>query len=198
MFYDNFKISYLISFVIILMLLQNGVCLSSEFSQMNQQPEFHLLNDELEDEFEWLRAETLVYSVNKYPEKLFQIPAAVYKINSEDICRSGALTIPDVLRLSPGTHVAQFNTADWSVAIRGFTTELNNNLLVLMDGRTLYTPIFSGVFWNNVDTIIEDIDSIEVIRGPGGTIWGANAVNGVVNIISKKIKDTQGMEKRKS
>jgi len=193
MFYDNYKISYLLLFFIIFLFSQNGVSNASEFSQMNQQPQFHLLNDELEDEFEWLRAETLVYSVNKYPEKLFQIPAAVYKINSEDICRSAALTIPDILRLSPGTHVAQFNTADWSVAIRGFTKELNNNLLILMDGRTLYTPIFSGVFWNYVDTIIEDIDSIEVIRGPGGTIWGANAVNGVVNIISKKVKDTQGM-----
>jgi len=188
-----FKVNLFISYVIILIFIQFGQGYANEFNQMNQEPKFHLLEDELENEFEWLRAETLVYSVNKYPENLFQIPAAVYKIDSDDICRSGSLTIPDILRLSPGTNVAQFNTADWSVAVRGFTTELVNNLLVLMDGRTVYTPIFSGVFWNYVDTIVEDIDSIEVIRGPGGTIWGANAVNGVVNIISKRVQETQGM-----
>jgi len=189
----NYKINYVISYVFIMMFIQNVPAHTIELNHINQQPEFHLLKNELDNEFEWLNAETLVYSVNKYPENLFQIPAAVYKIDSENICRSGSLTIPDVLRLSPGTHVAQFNTAEWSVAIRGFTTELVNNLLVLMDGRTLYTPIFSGVFWNYVDTIIDDIDSIEIIRGPGGTIWGANAVNGVINIISKKVQETQGL-----
>jgi len=177
----------------VLIFIQCDPCHASDFSQKDNQSDFHLLNEEFKDEFEWLYAETLVYSVNKYPENLFQIPAAVYKINSEDISRLGALTIPDLLRWSPGTYVAQFNTADWSVAVRGVSDELVNNLLVLMDGRTLYTPIFSGVFWNYVDMIVEDIDSIEVIRGPGGTIWGANAVNGVINILSKKAQETQGM-----
>jgi iron complex outermembrane receptor protein len=185
--------NHIISNVIFLIFFVHGFVCADEFFEINQEPKFHLLETELEDEFEWLHAETLIYSVNKYPENLFQIPAAVYKIDSENICRSGALTIPDVLRLAPGTHVAQFTLSDWSVAIRGFTTELVDKLLVLMDGRTLYTPIFSGVFWNSVDAVMEDIDSIEVIRGPGGTIWGANAVNGVVNIISKKVQETQGL-----
>jgi len=188
-----YKINRIITNVIFLIFFAYGVVCANEFFEINQEPEFHLLDAELDDEFEWLRAETMVYSVNKYPEKLFQIPAAVYKIDAENICRFGALTIPDVLRFTPGTNVAQFNTSDWSVAIRGFSTELVNNLLVLMDGRTLYTPIFSGVYWNSVDAVMEDIESIEVIRGPGGTIWGANAVNGVINIISKKVQDTQGM-----
>jgi iron complex outermembrane receptor protein len=188
-----FKVPYIISVIILLIFILHGFVYANKPCKINQEPEFHLLDAELDNEFEWLRAETLVYSVNKIPENLFQIPAAVYKIDSEKICRSGALTIPDVLRLAPGTNVAQFNTSDWSVAVRGFTTELVNNLLVIMDGRTLYTPIFSGVYWNSVDALLEDIDSIEVIRGPGGTIWGANAVNGVVNIISKKVQDTQGM-----
>jgi len=191
--YSIIDIKRFILYVFILILIQYAPCQASDLIQDNYPSEFHILDEELEDEFEWLHAETLVFSVNKYPEKLFQIPAAVYKINSEDMLRSGALTIPDILRYSPGINVAQFNTSDWSVAVRGFTKELVNNLLVLMDGRTLYTPIFSGVFWNYVDTIIEDIDSIEIIRGPGGTIWGANAVNGVINIISKKVQDTQGM-----
>ena len=187
------QFSHLIAFVVVLILIPYTQSYAIQLDQTKQQPEFHLLNDELENEFEWLRAETLVYSVSKYPEELFQIPGAVYKIKSDDIRRSGALCIPDILRQSPGTHVTLFNTSDWTVAVRGFTAELVNKLLVLMDGRTLYTPIFSGVFWNTVDTIIEDIDAIEVIRGPGGTIWGANAVNGVINIISKKVQDTQGM-----
>lgn len=134
-----------------------------------------------------------VTSVSKRPEKLLDAASAIQVITSEDIRRSGASSIPDVLRLAGNLDVAQQNSHDWNISARGFNTDLANKLLVLIDGRTVYTPLFSGVFWDVQDSLLEDIDRIEVISGPGGTLWGANAVNGVINITSKSAKDTQGL-----
>jgi iron complex outermembrane receptor protein len=133
-----------------------------------------------------------VTSVSKTPQPLSKVPAAVFVLTAEDIKRSGATTIPDALRSIPGVQVAQIDANKWAVSIRGFNDRFANKLLVLIDGRSVYTPLFSGTLWNVQDTLLEDIDRIEVIRGPGGTIWGANAVNGVINIITKSAKDTHG------
>jgi iron complex outermembrane recepter protein len=133
-----------------------------------------------------------ISSVSKKLEPASQAPAAVFVITSDDIRRSGATVIPEVLRLAPGLSVARLNAHDWAISSRGFNDVFANKLLVLMDGRSVYTPLFSGVFWDEQDTLLEDIDRIEVVRGPGATLWGANAVNGVINIITKHAKDTQG------
>jgi iron complex outermembrane receptor protein len=133
-----------------------------------------------------------VTSVSKGPVKLSQTPAAIYVITQEDIRRSGARSLPEALRLAPGVDVAQIDDAKWAVGIRGFQSRLSRDILVLIDGRSVYDPLFHGVYWEVQDTLLEDIDRIEVIRGPGGTIWGANAVNGVINIITKSAKDTKG------
>ena len=124
-----------------------------------------------------------VTSVSRHPEKLSEAASAIQVITAEDIRRSGAASIPQVLRLADNLDVAQVNSHDWAITARGFNTALSNKLLVLIDGRTVYTPLFSGVFWNAQDYLLKDIDRIEVISGPGGTLWGANAVNGVINII---------------
>jgi iron complex outermembrane receptor protein len=137
-------------------------------------------------------AQTRVTSVSKEEEPLFQTPAAVYVITAEDIRRSGATSIPEALRLAPGVDVARINSSQWAVGIRGFTSRLSRSELALMDGRSLYTPLFAGTYWEVQDTILDDIERIEIVRGPGGTLWGANAVNGIVNIITKNSKDTQG------
>ena len=133
-----------------------------------------------------------ITSISKKPQKWFKSPAAVFVITQEDIRRSGATSIPEVLRLAPGVHVARIDGNKWAISIRGFNGRFANKLLVLMDGRSVYTPLFAGVYWDVQNTLLEDIDRIEVIRGPGGTLWGANAVNGVINIITKNSKDTQG------
>lgn len=135
-----------------------------------------------------------IISVSKKPEKLSEVAAAVFVITQEDIRRSGATGIPEALRLAPGVHVAQITSTDWAINIRGLNDRFANNLLVLIDGRSVYTPVFSGVFWDVQDTVLEDIDRIEVIRGPGATLWGVNAVNGVINIITKQAKKTQGWQ----
>jgi iron complex outermembrane receptor protein len=137
-------------------------------------------------------AQTRVTSVSKEEEPLFQTPAAVYVITAEDIRRSGATSLPEALRLAPGVEVARINSNQWAVGIRGFTSRLSRSELALMDGRSLYTPLFAGTYWEAQDTVLDDIERIEVVRGPGGTLWGANAVNGIVNIITKNSKDTQG------
>jgi iron complex outermembrane receptor protein len=134
-----------------------------------------------------------VTSVAKEPQPYGQAPAAIDVITSDEIERSGASSIPEALRLADNLDVAQKNSHDWAISARGFNTELANKLLVLMDGRTVYTPLFAGVFWDQQDYLLADIDRVEVISGPGGTLWGANAVNGVINIISKDAKDTQGV-----
>lgn len=126
------------------------------------------------------------------PATISKTPAAVSVVTQEDIQRSGAMNIPEALRLVPGLEVAQLDASQWAVSARGFNDVFANKLLVLQDGRSIYTPLFSGVFWDAQGTMLEDIDRIEVIRGPGATLWGANAVNGVINIITKSAQDTQG------
>ena len=133
-----------------------------------------------------------VTSVNKKDQSLSRTGAAVYVITQEDIRRSGMTNIPDLLRMVPGVDVAQIDSHTWAISIRGFNYEFATKVLVLIDGRTVYSPLFSGVFWDAEDVPLEDIERIEVIRGPGGTVWGANAVNGVINIITKSSKQTQG------
>src|SRR5712671_639466 len=132
-----------------------------------------------------------VTSVSKRTQKVADAAAAIFVITQEDIRRSGATSIPEALRLVPGLQVARIDQNKWAIGSRGFNGRFDNKLLVLIDGRSVYTPLFSGVYWNVQDVLLEDIDRIEVIRGPGATLWGANAVNGVINIISKKAKDTQ-------
>lgn len=133
-----------------------------------------------------------VTSVSRKEQKLSRAAAAVFVITQEDIARSGSTNIPDLLRMVPGMDVAQINSNVWAISARGLNGLFSNELLVLMDGRTVYVPSFGGVFWDSVDIPLEDIARIEVIRGPGSTVWGANAVNGVVNIVTKKASETQG------
>jgi iron complex outermembrane recepter protein len=133
-----------------------------------------------------------VTSVSRTEQKLSQTAAAVFVITQEDIARSGATNIPDLLRMVPGMDVAQINANAWAISVRGFDQRFSNQLLVLVDGRSVYTSSFGGVYWDVLDVPLQDIDRIEVIRGPGASVWGANAVNGVVNIITKKASETQG------
>ncbi|MGI2038150.1 TonB-dependent receptor plug domain-containing protein [Shewanella frigidimarina] len=133
-----------------------------------------------------------VTSVSKQKQPLSNSPAAIYVVTSESIRRSGATSIPQALRDVPGLHVAQIDSQKWAIGSRGFNGRYNNKLLVLMDGRTLYSPAFSGVYWEVQDTLMADIERIEVIRGPSAALWGANAVNGVINIITKHSADTLG------
>ena len=134
-----------------------------------------------------------VTSVSRHPEKLIDAASAIQVITQDDIRRSGATSIPEALRLADNLQVAQKNSHDWAISARGFNTDLGNKLLVMIDGRTVYTPLYSGVFWDAQDYLLADIDRIEVISGPGGALWGANAVNGVINIITKSAADTQGV-----
>lgn len=133
-----------------------------------------------------------VTSVSKKSQQLTNAAAAVFVISEEDIKRSGATTIADALRMVPGIQVARVDSSKWAVTARGLNSRFANKLLVLQDGRSLYTPLFSGVYWEVQDTALEDIERIEVIRGPGAALWGANAVNGVINIITKSAEDTKG------
>jgi iron complex outermembrane receptor protein len=133
-----------------------------------------------------------ITSVSKQKQRISQAPAAVTVITQDDIRRSGLNSIPELLRLSPGLQVAQVQGGTWAISSRGFADAYANKLLVLMDGRTLYTPLFSGVYWQTVDYVLPDLERIEVVRGPGATLWGANAVNGVINITTKSARDTQG------
>ncbi len=133
-----------------------------------------------------------VSSASRKSQPLSNTAAAAFVITQNDIRRSGATSIPEALRLAPGIEVAQIGASRWAITSRGFNSLYANKLLVLMDGRTIYTPLFSGVFWDLQDTMMEDIERIEVIRGPGAAMWGANAVNGVINIITRKAKDTLG------
>ena len=126
-----------------------------------------------------------IISASKRPEALFEVPASVFVVTASDIRRAGVRNIPDALRLVPGVEVARDGRDSWSISMRGFNNDLSNKLLVLIDGRTVYSPLYAGVFWDVQNLMIEDIDRIEVIGGPGGTMWGANAVNGVISIITK-------------
>lgn len=133
-----------------------------------------------------------ITSVARRPEPLSQAASAVDVITSEDIQRSGVTNFPDALRLAPEMEVAQISGHEWAISTRGFNISTANKLQVLMDGRTLYTPLFSGVFWDVQQTFLPDVEQIEIIRGPGGTLWGADAVNGVINIRTKPANETQG------
>jgi iron complex outermembrane receptor protein len=133
-------------------------------------------------------------SASRKEQPLSDASAAVYVITAEDIRRSGATSIPEALRLAPGVHVARIAANSWAVGVRGFNSRYTNKLLVMIDGRTIYTNLFSGVVWESLGLPIEVIERIEVIRGPGGTMWGANAVNGVINVITLSAADTQGSD----
>lgn len=158
-------------------------------------PSAPALADEEVDYFS-LSAEQLfsatVISATKTEETWRTTPAAVYVLTNEDIMRSGATSIPEALRMVPGVQVARTGAAGWAISVRGFNGTLSNKLLVLIDGREVYDPIFSGVYWDIQDTVLEDVERIEVVRGPGGVLWGSNAVNGVINVITRKAKNTQG------
>ena len=134
-----------------------------------------------------------VTSVSKVPQRLSQVASAIQVITHDDILRSGATNIPEALRLSPNLQVAQVNSSAWIISARGFNTVFANKLLVLIDGRTVYTPLFGGVLWELQGVLLEDVDRIEVISGPGAALWGANAVNGVINIITRKSQESQGL-----
>ena len=133
-----------------------------------------------------------VTSVSKKEQKTSQAPGAIFVINQEDIRRSGALNIPDLLRMVPGLDVAQIDGGKWAISARGFNGQYSNKLLVLVDGRTVYTPIFAGVFWDSQNVPLDTIERVEVIRGPGAAVWGSNAMNGVINIITQNSANTQG------
>jgi iron complex outermembrane receptor protein len=133
-----------------------------------------------------------VTSVSKKEQKLSKASSSIYVITQEDIRHSGATNVPDLLRMVPGVEVARINANTWAISIRGFNLRYSTKVLVLVDGRTVYTPGFSGVYWDQQTMPLENIDRIEVIRGPGGTVWGANAMNGVINILTKSAKETHG------
>lgn len=149
-----------------------------------------------EEDFTSLSLEDLmdveIYSAGKRNQPLAEAAAAATVISEEDIRRSGMTSIPELLRLAPGLNVARINANQWAISSRGFNELYAGKMLVLMDGRSVYTPLFSGVYWETLDYMMPDLDRIEVIRGPGATLWGANAVNGVINITTKSAKDTQG------
>ena len=152
--------------------------------------------EEIDNDFAALDIEQLmsieVTSVAGVEQQWFRTPAALYVITDEAIRSSGHRSIPEVLRLAPGVHVARINSHAWAISARGFNSRFANKLQVLIDGRTVYNPLFSGVFWDSQGTLLADIDRIEVIRGPGATLWGANAVNGVINVTTKPAAETQG------
>jgi iron complex outermembrane receptor protein len=137
-------------------------------------------------------AELEVTSVSKKPEKRWATPTAIDLITSADLRNSGATTLVEALRGAPGVHVARIDSSKWAVGIRGFSSRLSRAQLVLVDGRSVYTPLFAGTYWEVQDTLLDDVDRIEVVRGPGGTLWGANAVNGVVSVMTRSARDTQG------
>jgi iron complex outermembrane receptor protein len=132
-------------------------------------------------------------SISKKAERRSDLPAAVSVLTSEELRRTGVTTSAEALRLVPGVQVARANSNQWAIGIRGFASTLSRSLLVLIDGRSVYTPLYAGVYWDVQDTLFEDVDRVEVVRGPGGALWGANAVNGVVNLITKSAEQTPGL-----
>ena len=178
----SFKLFRLYLFAIIVILLLNGLTYASK----EDTKEIDLAQMSLED---LMNVE--VTSVSKKAEKLSDAAAAIYVLTGDEIRKSGARTIPDALRMVPGLHVANIDGSTWAISARGFNGSSSNKLLVLIDGRTVYSPLFSGVWWDVQDVLMEDIDRIEIIRGPGATLWGANAVNGVINITTKQTNNSQ-------
>lgn len=166
-----------------------GLCLSIMGGEVGAAED--LPNEYLDMDISQLMNITIT-SVSKKEQRLVDAAAAVFVITQEDIRRSGVTNIPDALAMAPGLQVAKISASKWAVSSRGFAGYTSNKLLVLIDGRSVYSPAYSGTFWDMQNTLLEDIDRIEVIRGPGGTLWGANAVNGVINIITKKSSDTLG------
>jgi iron complex outermembrane receptor protein len=164
-----------------------GMCMTALPSQAQELDPSKLLSLSLEE-----LGNVQVTSVSKRAENESEAAAAIYVISQKDIQRSGLTSIPELLRMVPGLSVAQSGSHQWSVSSRGLSGQFADTLLVLIDGRSVYTPLFSGVYWDIQDTPLQDVERIEVIRGPGATLWGANAVNGVINIITKNAKDTQG------
>ena len=133
-----------------------------------------------------------ITSVSKHLEKASKVASAIFVVTKEDIRRSRATSIPEILRVVPGLEVTRINTGSWAVTARGFNAVYANKLLVLVDGRSVYSTLDGGVYWDQTDLVIDDIERIEVIRGPGATVWGVNAVNGVINIITKSPADQEG------
>lgn len=153
------------------------------------------LSETMDDYFQLSPEQLLniqVTSASRKKENVSDVASAVYVITDEDIRRSGVQTIPEALRMAPGVQVARSDSNSWAISIRGFNSVLANKLLVMIDGRTVYNPLFAGTYWEIQDLVLEDVDRIEVVRGPGGALWGANAVNGVINIITKSAQQTQG------
>ena len=141
---------------------------------------------------ELMSIDVTVTSTARRPQRVGDAAAAVFVLTGEDIRRAGATNIPDALRLVPGVQVARIDANKWAISVRGFNGRVANKLQVLIDGRSVYTPIFAGVFWDRQEVFIEDVERIEVIRGPGASLWGANAVNGVINVVTKPVAETQG------
>ena len=162
-------------------------CASAEMSPGEQKAENPLKQLTLEQ-----LGNVEVTTATKEPTEVWKTSAAVYVITQADIERSGASSIPEVLRLAPGVEVARIDSNKWSIGIRGFGSRLSRDVLVLIDGRTVYTTLLAGTYWEVQNLMLQDVDHIEVIRGPGATIWGPNALNGVINIITKSSKETQG------
>ena len=159
---------------------------------VNAEEGLALADDYTEFDIEDLLTVQIVTSVSKKSQTISDAPSAVFVITQDDLRRSGVTSIADALRMVPGIQSSRINSHAWAVTTRGFASGFSNKLLVLIDGRSVYTPDFSGVYWEITDMPLDDIERIEVVRGPGGTLWGANAVNGVINIITKHAKDTQG------
>jgi len=168
-----------------MLLLLFGACMAATEARAAIAPDFADLSLEQ-------LADIRITSVSKKSETLSEAPASVFVITADDIRRSGATTLPEALRLAPQLQVARVDARNYAITARGFNNPFENKLLVLIDGRTVYSPLFSGVYWDAQDVVLEDIDRIEVISGAGGTLWGANAVNGVINIITRPAGDTQG------
>jgi iron complex outermembrane receptor protein len=165
--------------VVLLPLFSNGVCAALPPVDLTELSLEALMN-------------IRVTSTSRRPQSVAESAAAVFVITQEDIRRSGVTSIPEALRMVPGVQVARIDGNKWAISVRGFNGRFANKLLVMMDGRSVYTPLFSGVLWDAQDTVLEDIERIEVVRGPGASLWGANAVNGVINIVTKRARDTQG------
>lgn len=152
-----------------------------------------LLGQNLNAELAWLQAESLFFSAVKREQKTQEVAASVFVVTQNDIRRSGVTSVPEALRMVPGVHVARMNTRQWAISIHGFNSRFSDKLLVLVDGRSIYSPHFNGTYWDAQDIMLESIDRIEVIRGSSAALWGNNGVNGVINIITKQAQDTQGL-----
>lgn len=163
------------------------------FAAINEPVDDQQMDALLEEEISWLQAESVIYSAARREQLMMDTASAVFVLSNEDIRRSGVTSVPEALRRVPGLNVAQINANVWAISSRGFNDRTANKLLVMIDGRTVYNPIFSGTIWRTKDVLLEDVDRIEVIRGPGASLWGANAVNGVINVITKTAQKTEGL-----